>query len=277
MKKSVQRLVRIAAAAALIGAVFTGCSKKESAPTAPLTLLDQIKARGELIVGTASGYPPYEFVDVKSPTQEVIGVDIALAQSIADELGVKLRVIDMSFSALLSSIPARKIDLAIAGINPTDERKQAVDFSDVYLYAEQKLMIRKDDASRLSKIEDFYGKPVAAEKGSSQEALARAELTNEQIVALDRIPDCIMELLSGKVAGIVVEDTVAQQYILTNERLGFSAAVFNNKVKNSAIALEKGNGDLIALINQVIAARNGDGSMARWIQEYSLKSVENAR
>jgi polar amino acid transport system substrate-binding protein len=274
MKQSVQKFVAVVA---LIGAVFTACSKKESAASAPSTLLEQIKTRGELIVGTASGYPPYEFVDVKSAAQEVVGVDIALAQSIADELGVKLRVIDMSFSALLSSIPARKIDLAIAGINPTDERKQAVDFSDVYLYAEQKLMIRKDDAPRLAKLEDFYGKPVAAEKGSSQEALARAELTDEQIVALDRIPDCIMELLSGKVAGIVVEDTVAQQYILTNEQLGFSGALFNNKVKNSAIALEKGNEDLIALVNQVIAARNEDGSMARWIREYSLKSVENAR
>lgn len=274
MKRTVQKLM---GAAALICAVFAACSKKDAAASAPGTLLEQIRNRGELIVGTASGYPPYEFVDVKSPTQEVIGVDIALAQSIADELGVKLRVIDMSFSALLSSIPARKIDLAIAGINPTDERKQAVDFSDVYLYAEQKLLIRKSDAARLSTREDFYGKPVAAEKGSSQEALARAELTNEQIVALDRIPDCIMELLSGKVEGIVVEDTVAQQYILTNDQLGFSSAVFDNKVKNSAIALEKGNEDLLAVINKVIAARNEDGSMGRWITEYSLKSVENAR
>jgi polar amino acid transport system substrate-binding protein len=229
-----------------------------------------------LVVGTSSGYPPYEFVDITSPTQEVVGIDIALAGKVAEALGVKLRVVDMTFSALLSSIPAKKVDFAIAGINPTPERREAVDFSNVYLHAEQRLLIRKSDAAALSKLENFYGHKVAAEKGSSQEALAQAEIQDVQMVSLERVPDCILELLSNKIDGIVVESTVAQQYVLTNENLTFSDAVFVNKLKDSAAAIDKGNAELLAIINQVIAACEADGSINRWVDEYSLKSQANA-
>jgi polar amino acid transport system substrate-binding protein len=256
-------------------ALFAGGTKDGGA--AGKTLLEQIKAKGELSMGTASGYPPYEFVDITSPTQEVAGVDVALGQRIADELGVKLKVSDMTFGALLSSIPAKKIDVAIAGINPTDERKKTVDFSDTYLTAEQRLMIRKSDAGTLTKLEDFYGKKVAAEKSSSQEALAQEEIRDVQLISLERVPDCVLELLSNKIDGIVVEDTVAQQYILSNSQLTFSDAVFVNKSKYSAIALEKGNEDLLVIINKVIADSIADGSIDRWVTEYSLKVLENSR
>ncbi|MDR2103435.1 MAG: transporter substrate-binding domain-containing protein [Treponema sp.] len=256
-------------------ALFAGGTKEGGA--AGKTLLEQIKAKGELSMGTASGYPPYEFVDITSPTQEVVGVDVALGQRIADALGVKLKVSDMTFGALLSSLPAKKIDVAIAGINPTDERKKTVDFSDTYLTAEQRLMIRKSDAGTLTKLEDFYGKKVAAEKSSTQEALAQEEIRDVQLIALERVPDCVLELLSNKIDGIVVEDTVAQQYILSNSELTFSDAVFVNKNKFSAIALEKGNEDLLAVINKVIADSIADGSIDRWVTEYSLKVLENSR
>jgi polar amino acid transport system substrate-binding protein len=183
----------------------------------------------------------------------------------------------MTFSALLSSIPAKKIDLAIAGINPTDERKKSVDFSDVYLTAEQRIMIRKSDADRLTKLEDFYGKKVAAEKSSSQEAIAQEEIRDIQLISLERVPDCVLELLSNKIDGIVVESTVAQQYILSNDQLTFSSAAFVNSSKFSAIALEKGNEDLLAVINKVVADSKADGSIDRWVTEYSLKVLENSR
>ena len=89
-------------------------------------LLASIKSKGKLTIGTASGYPPYEFVDAASGDQSVIGIDIELAQAIADKLGVKLEVQDMNFSSLLTSLSAGKVDMAIAGISPTDERKERI-------------------------------------------------------------------------------------------------------------------------------------------------------
>ena len=67
-------------------------------------------------MGTSSGFPPYEFIDTSKKEKTVVGIDIALAQKIADKIGVKLEVQDMSFSALLSSIAANKIAVASQGV-----------------------------------------------------------------------------------------------------------------------------------------------------------------
>lgn len=240
-------------------------------------LMQSVKSKGELVVGTASGYPPYEFVDITSPTQEVTGIDMALAKAVADELGVKLKIQDMTFSALLSSIPANKIDLAIAGICPTDERKKTVDFSDVYIDAEQKILVRKEDTDKLKTLEDFTGKKVGAQKSTTQEALAIAEIKEVTVVSLDKVPDLILELLNGKIDGIVVESVVAQQYILANPTLQFSDAQFTNKLKPTAIAIAKGNEDMVEVLNKVIKENKDNGNFDKWIKEYSEKANANAK
>lgn len=250
-----------------------GTSQASSAQSA----LDRIRAKGELVVGTASGYPPYEFVDVTSPTQEVTGIDMALAKAIADKIGVKLKIEDMNFTALLSSLTTDKVDLAIAGINPTDERKKTVDFSDIYLQSEQKLLVRKDDAGQLKTLADFNGKSVGAEKSSTQETLAKAEMTGSTVVSLDKTADLILELINKKVDGVVIESTVAEQYILSNDSLAFSPAEFQNKEKNSSVALKKGQDDLLKLVNEVISEEKSSGDLDKWVKDYSEKASENAK
>lgn len=238
-------------------------------------LLASIQESGKLVVGTASGYPPYEFVDITSANQDVIGIDIELAQAVADELGVELVVQDMTFSSLLSSIPAHKIDLAIAGISPTDERKETMDFSDTYLTAEQMILVLADEADQYKTLEDFAGKAVAAEKSTTQEALAKERLTDSTITSLEKVPDCILELQNGKIAGIVVESIVGEQYVEVNPNIVFSDASFD-AYKYSAIALEKGNEDLVEILNKVIKENIDNGSFDKWVEEYSQKAAANA-
>lgn len=239
-------------------------------------LLASIKESGKLVIGTASGYPPYEFVDITSANQDVIGIDIELAQAIADELGVELVIQDMTFSSLLSSIPAHKIDIAIAGISPTDERKKTMDFSDNYLTAEQKILVLADEADKYKTLEDFAGKAVAAEKSTTQEALAKEKLTNSTLTSLEKVPDCILELQNGKIAGIVVESIVGQQYVDANPSIAFSDASFD-AYKYSAIALEKGNEDLLEIVNKVIKENQDNGNFDKWLKEYSEKAAANAK
>ncbi|MCR5032519.1 MAG: transporter substrate-binding domain-containing protein [Lachnospiraceae bacterium] len=243
--------------------------------TAAGEVLARIKETGKLVVGTASGYPPYEFVDITSADQKVIGIDMALAEAIAETLGVELVIEDMTFSALLASLPAKKIDLAIAGIAPTDERKETMDFSDSYLFAEQSFLILKSRAEELASAEAFNGQPLAAQKATTQERVCQDLYPDSQLVALDKVPDCIMELKSGKVAGVCIESIVGQQYVLSDEELTFSAADLGIK-KETAIALEKGNEDLLEIINKVIADKMADGSFDTWIHDYSAVAAENA-
>lgn len=300
MKK---RMISLVLAMAMSVAMFSGCGSSSDAGTSSSSttsadtgtdsksdasvgateasaadggLLDSIKSKGKLVVGTASGYPPYEFVDVTSSDQAVIGIDMELAQAIADELGVELEIQDMTFSSLLTSLSANKVDVAIAGISPTDERKKTYDFSDSYLFADQSIIINKADADTYKTLDDFKGKTLAAEKSTTQEAICQEMLPDCPLTSLEKVPDCILELKNGKAAGVAVESIVGEQYILSDDSLQFSEANFGTK-KESAIALNKGNEDLLEILNKVIKENQDNGNFDKWVEEYSQKAAEGAK
>lgn len=239
-------------------------------------LLTKIKESGKLIVGTASGYPPYEFVDITSADQAVIGVDMELAQAIADELGVELEIQDMTFSALLASIPAGTVDMAIAGVSPTDERRQTMDFSDSYLFADQVVIINKADADKYKTFDDLKGATLAAEKSTTQESVVQELLPDNTLVSLDHVPECILELKNGKVDGVVVESIVGEQYILADDTLQFADATFDRQ-KEAAIVVNKGNEDLLEILNKVIKENQDAGNFDKWVTEYSQIVVDSAQ
>ncbi|WP_196594210.1 transporter substrate-binding domain-containing protein [Pectinatus sottacetonis] len=276
MKFNFKKLIAVFLSVMAAAMMFAGCGSSNQS-SAKADLLKSIKAKGVLVVGTASGYPPYEFVDTSSSDHHVTGIDMALAKAIADKLGVKLKIEDMSFDALLSSLKAGKVDLAIAGINPTAERKKTVDFSDVYLTSHQKLLIRKEDAGSLKTLADFKGKTIGAEKNTTQAKLAKAEMPDSRLVALDKVPSLVLELTNKKIAGIVVESIVAQQYLTSNDSLAFSDAVFKDDKKDTALAINKGNEDLLKIINEVIKENKDNGNFKKWIKEYSKLAISNAQ
>ena len=238
-------------------------------------LLAKIKESGKLVVGTASGYPPYEFVDITSADQAVIGVDMELAKAIAEELGVELEIQDMTFSSLLAAIPAGKIDIAIAGVAPTEERKETMDFSDSYLFADQVVIINKEDADKFKTLDDLKGVPLAAEKSTTQERIVQEMLPDNALTSLDHVPDCILELKNGKVSGVVVESIVGEQYLLADDTLQFADANFGRQ-KESAIVLNKGNEDLLEILNAVIKENQDAGNFDKWVEEYSRIAADNA-
>ena len=84
-----------------------------------------------------------------------------------------------------------------------------------------------------------------------------------------------MELKSGAVAGVCIESIVGQQYIISDDELTFSAADLGIK-KETAVALEKGNEDLLEIINKVIAENMENGNFDKWIEEYSAIAASNA-
>lgn len=274
-----------ACAAAVLGmALLAGCGgektaeKKDAPAAAPQgKVMQQIKERGKIIVGTAPGYPPYEFWDTSASEKKVIGVDMELSQKLADKLGVKLEVQDMTFQALLASLVSGKVDIAIAGINPTDERRKTMDFSDIYMPTQQTMVIRKADADKYKTLDDFTGKSIGVQKSSTQENVAKNEIKDVQLVSLTKVPDAILELKQGKVDGVVVEGIGGKQYLIYNDDLMFCDVKFKNGVKNSAAALQKGNEDLLKVVNEVIKENTDNGNFKKWEDEYVKKSVENAK
>ena len=216
-------------------------------------LMQKIKKDGKLVVGTASGFPPYEFLDTSVKDRKKIdGIDMKIAEAVAQKLGVKLEVQDMTFQSLLSSITTGKVDIAISAINPTEERKKTVDFSNNYLEGKQTLLVRKEDAGKYKSLADFEGKKIAVQKSTIQEKLATSQIPNAQIVALAKVPDALLELKQGKVDAVPVQNIVGGQYLVTNDDLAATNIYFDKYSGGSAVAVPKGSDDVIAVINEVI-------------------------
>lgn len=281
MKKGWKILACGLALAGVMG--LAGCGDSAPAGSASKSqaegaLLQKIKKEGKLVVGTSSGFPPYEFLDTSvQGEKKVDGIDIRLAQAIADKLGVKLVVQDMNFQSLLSSMAANKVDIAISAINPTDERKKTVDFSDNYLEGKQTLLIRKSDEGKYKTLSDFDGKKLAVQQSTIQEKLAREQIKDANIAALARVPEALMELTQGKVDAVPMQNIVAGQYLLVNPDLAASNVYFGNYSGGSAVAVPKGNEDMVKLINEVIQENQKNGQIDQWVKDMTAKAVSNAQ
>ncbi|MEZ0394245.1 MAG: ABC transporter substrate-binding protein [Desulfurococcaceae archaeon] len=173
-------------------------------------LLDRIKNRGTLVVGTSADWPPYEYV---APDGSFAGIDMAIAKKIAGALGVKLEIKDMQFSALFEAVQRGDVDIAIADIAMKPSRLQAVDFSIPYRCEDGKAIImRASDAPSYKGIESLYGKTVGVQLGTTEQDLAEKYLgNNATIVTYDRVyPEMVMALKTGRVDAIITAPDVAQ-------------------------------------------------------------------
>lgn len=264
-------LVSVAAAMVISAA---GCGGSGGTQTA--SSIDKIKEKGVLTLATASGYPPYEFVSA-ADNGEVVGIDVALAQKVADKIGVSLKVDDMAFSELITTLQSGNCDIVIAGLPETEERAQAVDFSKVYLNDKQCIIVRADDVDKYSTLSDFSGKKVAVEMGSSSETVARDEIQGADIVSLSLISDVFLELENGSVDAVVTGEVVGKQYMISNSDLAQLDIPFANSDKPASAAVRKGDTELLELVNSVIDEVSADGTMDAWVEEYSQKASENAQ
>ena len=279
MKKTMKYILL---GAALAGTMLAaGCGDSSTAKSGAASgqsqskLMQTIKQRGKLIVGTSSGYPPYVFVDAESPDKKVIGLDMEMCKQIADKLGVPMEVQDMSFSALLSSVTAGKVDIAVGGVSPTPEREKAMAFSDLYLPTEQKLLVQKADQHKLKTMGDLKGKVIGAEKSTTQEATAQ-KVEGATAIGLSSVPDAVLQLKNGKLDGIVLEGVVSKQYLVYNDDLALADVQFEGAKKVSAVALQKGNDDVVKIINEVIKQDTESGQFDKWVDEYSKIAIEKA-
>ena len=237
----------------------------------------EIQEKGQLVLGTASGYPPFEFVSIEN-NGAVIGFDVELAQAIADKLGVELVVQDMPFGELIMNLNSGVCDIVIAGLPETPERAEMADFSMVYVNDEQTIIVRAEDADKYTSLEDFAGKTVDVELGASSETVAREELPGANVNALTLIADCFMELSQGKCDAVVTGMVVGKQYVVNNDSYAELADIdFVNKDKPTQACIAKGAPEFLELVNEVIKENQDNGNFEKWIEQYSAQASKEAQ
>ena len=224
---------------------------------------------GKLTVATSPDFAPYEFYAIdEDGTPSLAGFDMALAQYIADYMGLELEVVTVDFDGVLTELQTKSVDLGMAGLSPDPVREAAMDFSDIYYEGGQSLVTVKDNADTYNST-DAVNDPsvsVGAQTGSIQLDLAQKNSPDADIVSLPKVTDIISELLAGKLDAAYIETDVAKSYQKNYPDLEIVADVPYDVV-GSSIGVSKGNAELLAAVNEAIAAAKEDGSLEEYIAE----------
>lgn len=232
--------------------------------------LEQIKAAGKIVIGTSADYPPYEFHLLPELEDEMVGIDIDIAEAIAANLNVKLEIRDIVFSKLFDELTAGRIDLALAGLSPTETRRQFADFSIPYYQAIQNMLIRAADKDKIKLLEDLRGKVVGTQKGSIQEDMARDLISGASFVICESIADLLSALRQQKLDAVILEKPVADAYAFKSKDLLNLGCDTDRIPLGSAIAVKKGDSDLLARVNQILEDLIRENKISEFIQDAKL-------
>jgi len=229
------------------------------------SLVETIKSRGKLIVGTSADWPPFEYIDAKG---NYAGIDIAIADKIAKELGVQLEVKDMKFAALIEALKGGQVDLVIADLHHTAEREREIDFSKGYYVAyDAAVVVLKSRASEFKDEQSLYGKNIGVQLGTIQEEWANEHLKGKSsIVSYDRVyPEMVMPLKRGDLDALIVGDIIGQ--VLASRDPDLEVVMRLGSLSGAAIGIPQGAEDLKYVVNKVIEDLINSGEMDRIFQD----------
>ena len=265
MKKGFMKMV-LGTMSLLALAACGKTSGTASTATDGSSALQEIKDSGKLVVGTCADYPPYEWHLVQDGEDQIIGFDIDIAQAIADELGVELEVKDMDFDGLIPALSTGKIDMIIAGMNPTEERKQSVDFTDVYYTQKDALVIKSEDAKDIRSEDDLKKASLATQKATIQETYLLETFPSAEIQSVPKLNTAILYLVTGKVDAVLMVETVARRYVEENEGLEIADSDVSSKPNESAIAVAKDSADFLEEVNDILDEMEDSGKIEELIR-----------
>ena len=193
-----------------------------------------------------------------------------LGKYIAEKLGVELQIEAMDFNACQGAVSMGAVDMSISGFAYTEERAENCGISDGYIVSdvvEQGIIVLKDTAAELNSKEAFSGKVVAVQNASLQQQLRAEQLPDSTEEVVTNLNDAIMMLATGKVDGVASDLTVAQQYCDNYPELEISEFKFDYDTEGQRVLVPKGEDELLAAINEIIAEVNESGIYKEWLAE----------
>lgn len=235
------------AIAALAAAVLCGCSDSGA---------DKVK------MITEATFPPYEFLR----GHEIVGIDVEICRAIAQKLGREFSCETVDFDSVIPAVISGKADLAAAGITITEDRKKNVDFSVPYVKTGIVVIYKK--AGGFTGPEQLKGKKIGVQGGTTSETYVLNELKQEP--ERSRSPaESVAALKSGRVEFVIADIDPAKNCVKGEPDLAISDFITSEEY---AIAIKKGQPELLKAINETIAEIKADGRLAKWIADYTAEA-----
>jgi len=228
--------------------------------------IDKIKADGFVTMSTNAEFEPFEYKD----GDNFAGIDIDISNKIAEKLGVKLKINDVAFDTLTTELASGKANFVAAGMTATEDRKKNVDFSDTYFDATQSIIVLKGSAIKARA--DLNGKKVGVQQGTTGDSFCTNEdgTSDIKVGSTERYSkgvDAVTDLINGKIDAVVIDDFPAQKFVQKNadKLVKLSEAL---TVEKYAIAVKKGDADMLKVVNEVLGEMKSSGDLDKLITKY---------
>lgn len=217
------------------------------------------EADGKLVMVTNAEFPPYEFHE----NNDIVGIDADIAKAIAEKLGMELEIKDMAFDSLIPAVQSGKADFAAAGMTVDEDRKKNVDFTDTYAEAAQVIIVK--DGSEIAAPDDLKGKKIGVQTGTTGDIYA-GDIENAEIQRFNKGMDAVMALTQGKIDAVIIDREPAKVFVKDNAGLKVLDEAFTEE--EYAIAVKKGNTELLDKMNGAIKELKESGELQKIVDKY---------
>ena len=220
------------------------------------------KDDNKLVMVTEAGFAPYEYRD----SSGIVGVDVDIAREIAAAMGKELEIKDVAFDSLINELNSGKADFAAAGMSINEERKKEVDFSIEYVSSKQVVVVRKD-YNKIKNINDLNGKTISVQLGSVADTYVTKNFKNSKIVRQKKFLSAAEDVKAKKSECIIMDELPAKELVKNNSELTIlKIELFTDKY---AIAVKKGNTELLNKINEVLEKLIEEGKIEEIVINHS--------
>ena len=222
---------------------------------------------GKLHMSTNAEFPPYEMIADDGSFE---GIDVEVAQAIADKLGLELVVDDMDFDAALLAAQNNQSDMVMAGVTVTEERQKVMDFSDSYATGVQVVIVKED--SPIASVDDLSNaEMIGCQKATTgyiycSDTVENGGYGEDHVTAYDTGATAVMALVNGQVDAVVIDSAPAEEFVKANPGLKILDTEF--AVEDYAIGVAKGNTALLDAINGAMAELKADGTLQAIVDKY---------
>ncbi len=248
----------------------------------PTGKLKEILDKGVIVVGTDAAWAPFEYIGADG---EIEGADIALAKYIAEQLNVECKFENIAFDNIPTYIANDEVDISLSAWTITEERKESMYFSVPYTVAQQYIIVN-DDVDAVKTIEDLAGMNIGVHLGTTGDFLISDEImldtgvlynTGANVQQYKFLTDAALALKNGELGAIVCDTLLAENLVAVNGGLKCFPLTYADgsaNIEELGVAMKVGEDDLLAKINEIIQPVIDDGTVDKWIVEYTQKASE---
>lgn len=272
MKKKVLAMALAACMAASLAACGSSDTEASAAATTAAGKAESTEAKAEeagtkseaaggvLVMATNAEFEPWEYYE----GSEIVGIDVEIAQAIADKLGMELEVEDMAFDSIIPAVTSGKADFGAAGMTVDETRKKSIDFTDTYANASQVIIVKED--SGIAGSADLADKKIGVQLGTIGDLLSTDLVGDGNVERYNKGFEAVQALLQGKIDAVVIDSAPAKVFVEQSEGLKVCEEAMSQE--EYAIAVAKGNTEILDKINGALKELKEDGTIDEIINKY---------